>query len=109
MPWDRLPTAMWVSAVIRRLSVEAVPAMVVHKGERESGTLIVKLNLLDGTAKVLTESRDMDGGLGWMAPLGEEPMPEEKADAYLARSADRDPDIWVIEIEDRRGENPFAD
>ena len=109
MPLDRLPTAMWVSATIRRLSVEAVPAMVVHKGEGGSGILVVKLNLLDGTAKVLTESRDMDGGLGWMAPLGEEAMPEDKVDAYLSRSADRDPDIWVIEIEDRRGENPFDD
>lgn len=109
MPWDRLPTAMWVSATIRRLSVDAVPAMVVHKGEAESGTLVVKLNLLDGTAKVLTESRGMEGELGWMAPLGDEAMPEEKADAYLSRSADRDPDIWVVEIEDRNGENPFAD
>ncbi|MEQ9491715.1 MAG: DUF1491 family protein [Alphaproteobacteria bacterium] len=109
MPWDRLPTAMWVSATIRRLSVDAVPAMVVHKGEVESGTLVVKLNLLDGTVKVLTESRGMAGELGWMAPLGEDPMPEDKADAYLSRSVERDPDIWVVEIEDRKGENPFAD
>jgi len=100
---------MWVSATIRRLSVDAIPAMVVHKGEGESGALVVKLNLLDGTAKVLTESRDIDGSLGWMAPLGDDPMPEEKADAYVHRSADRDPDIWVLEIEDKSGRNPFAE
>ena len=109
MPWDRLPTAMWVSAGLRQLSVAGVPAAVVHKGEGESGTLVIKLALLDGTAKVLTESRDMDGGLGWMAPLGDDPVQEDKADAYVRRSIDRDPDIWVVEIEDRKGRNPFAD
>lgn len=109
MPLDRLPTALWVSATIRRLSAEAVPVVVVNKGEAESGILTVKLNLLDGTARVLTESRGMDGKPGWMGPLGDDPIPEEKADAYLSRAADRDPDIWVVEVEDRQGRNPFSE
>ena len=109
MPIDRLPTALWVSAIIRRLSADAVPVAVVHKGEADSGILTIKLNLLDGTARIVTEGRDIDGRPGWMAPLGEEPMPEDKADAYLARAADRDPDIWVVEVEDKSGRNPFSE
>ena len=107
MPRDRLPSAMWVSATLRSVNSAGGFGAVINKGEGESGSLVVRLNLLDGTSRLLTETRDLDGNLGWMAPLGPDPIADEKADAYVARSIDRDPDIWVVEIETRDGANPF--
>ena len=80
----------------------------MHKGEAGSGVLIVRINTLDGFSLLTTEGRDFDGNLEWYAPLGEEPLPDEQVDAYLARASDRDPDTWIIEIEDKSGANPFA-
>lgn len=107
MPRDRLPSAMWVSATLRGVNTQGGFGAVINKGERESGSLVLRLNLLDGTSRILTETRDLDGNLGWLPPLGADPIPDEKADAYVTRSIDRDPDIWVVEIETREGKNPF--
>jgi hypothetical protein len=104
---ERLPTELWVQAHLRRLSGEAIPAVLVRRGEAERGTVLLKLNLLDGGCRILTQARDLEGRLGWLAALAGKLVPEAEADAYIARAVERDPDLWVIEIEDRSGRNPF--
>ena len=50
---------------------------------------------------------DLDGRLAWFEALDGAAVPDAEADAYIARAAARDPDIWVIEIEHREGWHPF--
>lgn len=104
---ERLPTHIWIGAQIRRLSAEAVPVAVLHKGEANSGLVIVKMNLLGDGFRVFSQARDMDGAMGWMAALKGGTVEETEADAYIERSLKRDPDLWVVEVEDRSGVNPF--
>lgn len=94
-------------AQVRRCNDAGQPAYVLRRGERMGGLVVVKLALLDGTAKVLVQQRDLDGALGWMPVKGPEPVPEAEADAYIERATARDPDLWVVEIEARDGVNPF--
>ena len=63
----RLSTELWVQAHLRRCNAEGLFAAVLRKGDQWGGAVIVKLNMLDGTFKVLTQTRDMDGGVAWMA------------------------------------------
>jgi hypothetical protein len=103
MAEGRLPTDLWVKAHVKRCSAEGVPVSVVRRGDPHSGIVILKLNQLDLGCRVMSQMRDLDGKLGWLEALEGELVPEVEADAYMARQAERDPDLWVMEVEDRLG------
>jgi hypothetical protein len=103
----RLRAEVWIMAHVRRCIAQGVPVAVVRRGEAERGTLILKLNQLERDVRVLSQARDIDGRLGWLAAFDGAAVKEADADAYIARAVARDPDLWVVEIEDREGRHPF--
>lgn len=105
----RLPTSLWLDAHLRRLNEKGRGYYIVQKGAFAAGTVLLKINLLNGFCHVLIQVRDEKGHLGWMDALKNEVVAESDADQYIRRAVDRDPDLWVIEIEDRAGINPFKE
>jgi len=69
---------------------------------------VIKLNLLGPGFRVLSQSRDLEGNVAWLQAKDGATISEAEADDYIARQTHRDPDLWVIEIEDRSGRIPFA-
>jgi hypothetical protein len=97
-----LSTEMMVEIQRRTAARDGVPMVVVRRGYSSVGTLLLKINRLDGTARVLSQVR-YDDELVW-SPVGKtDPMDEKEADAYLTKQGDIDPDLWIIEIEDKQG------
>ena len=97
---SRLASGLWVQAYIMRLQIEMIPAYVLAHGDDTAGAILVKLNPLDGTAKVFQRIMSMDGSRPWdLLTEG----PETEVDALLERQQRSDPDIWVIEVESRAG------
>ncbi len=97
----RLTAEFWVSAYLNRLRLYEIPAFVVTHGDDTAGAVLVKLNTLDGNAKAFQRSFDlMSGERAWMV-LAE--GVEADVDAALAKQRSFDPDLWVIEVEDREG------
>ncbi len=103
----RLPSDIQVMATVRRCNSQGLFAAILHRGDDWGGAIIVKINLLDGTSKVLTQSRDLDGKIAWLAANQGQVLSEADATTYIDRQVGRDPDLWVVEIEDREGRNPF--
>ncbi|MDF1793859.1 MAG: DUF1491 family protein [Thalassobaculaceae bacterium] len=107
----RLKAGIIVQAAIRRATIRGTPATVVRHGDDDAGQVFVVVNRgRDIGCVLLAPSRDYDTGKTvWRTPLGEDPVPERDADAYLERERGVDPDLWVLEIEDRDGWHPFDD
>lgn len=104
---DRLPTKFWVDAHLRQLTITGTPYYIHNTGNHASGTVLLKINALENGCKVLQQQRNLDGIMGWMTLFKGETVAEKEADDYIRRAIDRDPDLWVIEIEDRGMNNPF--
>lgn len=104
---ERPPTELYVKAKIRVAAQEGVPITVVRKGNPSVGTIVLKINLLNGTSRVLIEARNGENRV-WMPATRTDPMAERDAEAYLARQADVDPDVWIVEVEDKKGRLWFS-
>ena len=104
---DRLSTELFVQGHVRQCFAQGLTAVVAHKGDAWGGAILIKLNLLGPGCKLLTQTRDPDGEIAWLPVQAGALLSEADADAYIARSVQRDPDLWVVEIEDRSGRNPF--
>lgn len=109
----RLKSGIWVSAYIRKVQAEGAFAAVVGHGDDDAGAILLKLNSLDGNAAVLARAYDFEGGVFWRRATGGDSgtgfVPEADADAYIARERNVDPDVWVVEVEDREGRHFLDD
>ena len=98
----RLKAGIFVRALIRRAEVAGASAFIVRKGQEEAGAILLKVARLDGTVLVLNQARMGDGSLVWARPLGDW-SEETKARSWLDKEIKFDPDLWIVEIEDRQG------
>lgn len=97
-----LSTDLWVSALIRRAELAGAFATVARKGDARAGTVIVKaFDTSTRRARLYSEAFGPDGERLWMQPVESEF--ESELDDYLQRQIRYDPDLWIIEIEDREG------
>ena len=103
----RLRSDFWVSAYIRRCAVQDVVAVLRRRGAAEAGAIFVKLDGLDGTARLFgpapqSLAADDDGVRRFIEiPLSDNtPLAAEEK---LRRELNFDGDLWIVEVEDRAG------
>lgn len=103
----RLKTEIWAKAYLRSCAAAGVSAVVVRHGDDDAGAIFVKVNRLDGTARLFGPApAGFDSGefeRKWVAHLDGPAVTEEEIDDYLSRQLEFDPDLWILELEDREG------
>jgi hypothetical protein len=103
----RLRADFWVSAYLRRCAHEGASAVLRRRGAAEAGAIFVKVDRLDGAAALYgpaPQSEAQEAGERRFARLHAVPwIDPAEAETKLARQIAFDPDLWIVETEDRQG------
>ena len=98
---NRLASDLWVSAYVTRLGLVGIPAYIVSKGHEKAGAVLVKVNFLNGRATAFQRTYDFEADSRIWIALCE--GSEEHVDDVLKKQMSSDPDLWLIEVEERNG------
>lgn len=101
MATERLRAEFWVRAYLRRLELANIAAYVAARGQPDSGAVMVKCATLDGQARLYTRRFDYLADAELWSVLSE--GAEAEVDESIRKQRRFDPDLWVIEIENRDG------
>ena len=100
---DRLPSRLWIEALVRRAQLSGASAFIVQHGDDDRGDVLIKVARLDGTAAYLP-STNLEGERVFLNLEIQGVGPDEAGvDDYVRRAKSRDSDLWIVEIEDREG------
>lgn len=98
-----LKAGLWVSVQVRLCDLNMIPVVVRRRGDPDAGSILLRLDRLNGHSVLLSQVRDAEGRRCWMSALGAEPAPDMDIEDYIQRRVRTDPDIWLVEIEDPHG------
>ena len=96
----RLTADFWVAAYRARLEAQGIAVYIARRGEPTAGAVYVKLATMDGQARLFERMSTLEGTQVWETVAA---GPEVDVDAAAARAHARDPDLWLVEVEDRQG------
>jgi len=103
----RLRADFWVAAYLRHCAHEGASAVLRRRGAAEAGAIFVKIDRLDGFVALFgpAPQSEVNDGLGRLfARLHRDPwIDPAEAEQKLARQIHFDPDVWIVETEDRQG------
>ena len=106
---NRLRSDIWVAAYLRRCQSEGVVAVLRRRGSSESGSVVVRIDRLDGFSALYSpapQSEERDGYDRLFARAhGDEWLENARIEAKIAREIAFDSDLWIVEVEDRKGRN----
>jgi hypothetical protein len=109
----RVRSEIWVRAYLRRCQAEGVSVVIAKRGDEAAGAIFILVDRLDGTVRLLGPApaglAGSESDRRWVGCLGADSVAPAEAKAYLERQRKFDPDLWIIELEDRAGRHFLGD
>lgn len=102
----RLRSDIWVAAYLRRAMSAGAFAAVRRKGVAESGAIFIKIDRLDGVCALYGPAPQSFAGVNdperrFIRLHDAETLGLAEAEARLVKEMRFDPDLWIVEIEDK--------
>lgn len=109
----RVKSEVWVRAYLRRCQAEGIPVVIVRRGDEAAGAIFIRVDMLDGGVSLYGPAPSGSAGSEtdrqWVSLFGSRRATAEEASRYLTRQIEFDPDLWVIEVEDKAGRHLLGD
>ena len=103
----RLKTEILVSSAMRLADSKMISAAILHRGDPDAGALFVEIEKSFSEARLLCRTIGFDGGYEWICLSGEGWQHPSDISAMIMRERARDPDCWVVSVQDPDGRNIF--
>jgi len=104
----RLTTRILVSSALRHAQAKGIFAAVLRQGDEEAGTIFVEVEIDSAQSSLYGRQVGIDGDYEWVCLTGEVPVPSAVVEERLQKETARDPDCWIICVQDPKGRNIFT-
>ncbi len=106
----RINSELWVKSYLRICNSSGAAAFVVCRGDEDGGSIFVRINQLDGTSRLYGPAAvglaETVSERYWsLRHTGDDKGVEE----LISRERSFDPDLWLVEVEDRDGRDFLSD
>lgn len=105
----RLSSEMMVSALIRRVEGAGGHAMVLARGDRGGGAIVIVCAEKGRIEQLLERILDIDGNYVWAVCGPQESDDPQQFQDYIDRRRARDPDLWIVELDIAQAERFAAE
>ena len=104
----RLPAHVEVSGLIRAVENAGGFAMVLQKGERDAGTILVLTTQNGRNTRLWERMPQLDGSRKFSCTREQDDENQREIDEYVGKRRRSDPDCWVIELDIENAERFVA-
>lgn len=105
---NRLTTSILVSSALRRAEVNGIFAAILRQGDEHAGTIFVEVEIDFAHSCLYGRHINIDGDYEWVCLTGDAPTSAVEVAESLQKEVKRDPDCWIICVQDPKGRNIFT-
>lgn len=95
----RLPAHLETGAIVRLAQAQGGIAMVLSKGERDAGTILLVTMRRGQDAQLYERMPQLDGSRVFVATKTQDIEKHHEFSEYLDRRRLQDRDIWILEVD----------
>lgn len=96
---SRLPAHLEVGAMVRLAQALGGSGMVLAKGERDAGTILLVTMTRGSGAELFERMPQLDGSRAFTRTRAQDADEPLEFSEYLEKRRKQDPDIWIVEID----------
>ena len=103
----KLRTDIVVNAALRKANNLAIPAFILKKGDPNAGAIFLEIEIDKNFVHLLHRRFDFDENEIWEYLNKGDPQPANVIEKQIQREVCRDPDCWIVSVQDRQARNIF--